>query len=1040
MEELIPIIVIGIATLIVALPIVALILAGFAYSRAKAAANSMQELLNCVTNLQKELLELKKRIDTVSTLLSTPVPQPPVPTAEPEPVKPLPVSAVSAPPPAQVTTAQQPTQLQPPVEPAQRFIEKIGPAVQPPQEQKPPVAPSDRAPTEPVAKPFLARVNWEQFLGVKLFAWAAGLALFLGAGFFLKWSFDHGLITPPVRVAMGFVTGIGLVVAGLRIPKQRYNTLAQALIAAGVVILYADIFASCSFYHFIPNAAAFLLMVLVTVAAFLLAVRLDAPVVAILGLLGGFLTPPLLSTGQDRPFGLFGYIALLDIGLLAVALSKRWNYITLLGALATVAMQFGWVHKFFAPAKMPVATGVFLLFAALFTAAATIAHRKQLLNRFLIASAVILPLAAQAFALFLQIEPYTAIVSKPALLLVLVFGADAALLVLAGVCSNLRTLHLPAGGVVFFQLIYWTSNFLQPSALNLALGAYLLFAIVHAVFPLVLERVNPSGRTVGWAHVFAPLALVLLMLPMFELAELTFLIWPAILATDILAIALAFLTASGLGIISVLLLTGLATAIWTLKMPATLGGLPEVLWIVGATAVLFFVVGVLAARQIHVPTSESADAKRKSWFPALPELELPPELARALIPATSAILPFLLLTLLALRLPLTDPTPAFALAALMVVLLLGLVRFYQADWVGLVGLIGTVMLEAAWHTRHLNAENALTPLLWYVGFYIAFGLFPFLFQKHVEQRIVPWLVSALAGPAQFYLIYRLVKLAYPNNLMGLLPALFAIPSLLALVRLVKTLSTAAPKRNTQLALFGAVALFFITLIFPIQFEKQWITIGWALEGVALLWLFNRIPHNGLKYLGIALLVTAFVRLALNPAVLEYHPRTPTPVFNWYLYAYGIVTACLFAGARLLPTTHHLIARVNMRAVLAALGGVLGFLLVNIQIADYFSTGTTITFKFSGNFARDMTYSLAWGLYAFVVLLIGILRNLRGARYAGLGLLTVTLLKLFLHDLWSLGGLYRIGALIGLALVLIPVSYLYQRFIFPKTERQQLKQQ
>lgn len=204
-------------------------------------------------------------------------------------------------------------------------------------------------------------------MGVKLFAWAAGLALFLGVRFFLKWSFEHGYITPPIRVAMGFVTGIGLLVGGLRLPRPRYAVLAQALTGAGVVILYADIFASCSFYHFIPPGAAFLLMALVTAVAFLLAVRLDAPAVAIRGLLGGFLKPPLLSTGVDRRLGLFGYVALLDAGLLAVALRQRWNYLALLAALATIATQFARAGQFFAVEKMPVATGFYLSFAALFT-------------------------------------------------------------------------------------------------------------------------------------------------------------------------------------------------------------------------------------------------------------------------------------------------------------------------------------------------------------------------------------------------------------------------------------------------------------------------------------------------------------------------------------------------------------------------------------------------------------------------------------------------------------------------------------------------
>ncbi|MBK9138770.1 MAG: DUF2339 domain-containing protein [Verrucomicrobia bacterium] len=107
---------------------------------------------------------------------------------------------------------------------------------------------------------------------------------------------------------------------------------------------------------------------------------------------------------------------------------------------------------------------------------------------------------------------------------------------------------------------------------------------------------------------------------------------------------------------------------------------------------------------------------------------------------------------------------------------------------------------------------------------------------------------------------------------------------------------------------------------------------------------------------------------------------------------------------------------------------LGFLLLNIQIADWFSTGRNLTVEFNASFGQDMTYSLAWGLYAFMLLSIGFRADARAARYAGMGLLVVTIVKLFLHDLWRLGGLYRIGSLIGLALVLIVVSFIYQRFL------------
>jgi len=125
--------------------------------------------------------------------------------------------------------------------------------------------------------------------------------------------------------------------------------------------------------------------------------------------------------------------------------------------------------------------------------------------------------------------------------------------------------------------------------------------------------------------------------------------------------------------------------------------------------------------------------------------------------------------------------------------------------------------------------------------------------------------------------------------------------------------------------------------------------------------------------------------------LEYHPRAATPIFNWYLYAYGLVTVCLFVGAALLAAPRNKIGSLNAQPILFTLGIVLAFLLVNIEIADFFSEpGSTLTFQFSGNFARDMTYSIAWALFALILLVVGIWRKIPGARYSALGLLSVTI--------------------------------------------------
>jgi len=321
-------------------------------------------------------------------------------------------------------------------------------------------------------------------------------------------------------------------------------------------------------------------------------------------------------------------------------------------------------------------------------------------------------------------------------------------------------------------------------------------------------------------------------------------------------------------------------------------------------------------------------------------------------------------------------------------------------------------------------------LAWYIGFAAVFTVFPFLFHRRLATKTVPWATAALAAPLHFLLVYDVMRTAYPNGMVGLIPAAFSVASLLGLIVLLKRTPAESPARNAQLALFGGAALFFITLIFPIQFDRQWITLGWALEGVALCWLFHRVPHHGLRLVGTALLVVAFVRLALNPAVFSYHARSVTPIFNWYLYTYGIVAVCLFAAARLLAPPRNLILGRNIRPLLYTLGTILAFLLLNIEIADYFSRSgmATLTFQFSGNFARDMSYSIAWAMFALVLLIIGIRRTARPVRYASLGLLGVTILKLFLHDLSQLDQLYRIAAFVVVAIIAILASFLYQRFL------------
>ena len=290
-------------------------LAAWLVARAISARHRIDELARRIETLESELHRLRRAPappaeDPVES--TTPISAPPIIPAfkpEPEPVSFSTASAIAPSPESMAASAPFRAQIQ---------------------------APEPPRLAEPAMAPFPA-IDWEQFMGVKLFAWVGGLALFLGVSFFVKYSFDNNLVPPELRVAMGFLTGLCLLVGGVVMAGKQRSTLSQTLCATGVVILYAVTFACRSIYHFefFGPVPTFFLMALITATAFLLAVRLDAMVVALLGMLGGFLTPVLLSTGVDNPVGLFGYIAILDAGLLVVALHRRWDFLAGLAAGGT---------------------------------------------------------------------------------------------------------------------------------------------------------------------------------------------------------------------------------------------------------------------------------------------------------------------------------------------------------------------------------------------------------------------------------------------------------------------------------------------------------------------------------------------------------------------------------------------------------------------------------------------------------------------------------------------------------------------------------
>jgi uncharacterized membrane protein len=120
-------------------------------------------------------------------------------------------------------------------------------------------------------------------------------------------------------------------------------------------------------------------------------------------------------------------------------------------------------------------------------------------------------------------------------------------------------------------------------------------------------------------------------------------------------------------------------------------------------------------------------------------------------------------------------------------------------------------------------------------------------------------------------------------------------------------------------------------------------------------------------------------------------------------------------------------------LLPAAGAAILFLLLNIEIADVFSTGPALTFNLMhGSLAQDLSYTIGWGVYAIGLLVAGIIAQNRFTRVAAILLLIVTIGKAFAHDLTRLDGLYRVASFVGLTICLILVAVIIQKFVLRKS--------
>jgi uncharacterized membrane protein len=1229
----------GAAALVVALlavPFVLPIISWVMARRARARVDELEDRIaqqdERITRLSNQLALLKKDGAAVPAaappvvtpaVVAPPVVAPPVVTKAPPPaaievppaIKPPSTVVLSPPPPPPPSVPAEipsPTRVvSPPVPP-------------PPSPPRPPIEP----PVEILEPPPPSwSFDWERLVGVRLFSAIAGIALVFAAVFFLRYSIDQGWLQPPVRVVIGVLVSIVLLVVCDRKAARKYTATANAMDAAAVAILFATFFAAHSLWHLIPAGAAFGLLALVTLTAVLLSIRHDSMFIAVLGLLGGFATPILLSTGENQPIPLFGYLLLLNVGLAWVAYRNGWTILSVLTLIFTTIYQWAWVVRFLDAAQLPLALAIFTVFPVVGYGLLMVArsrpgttehaHSDHVEWTMLIASA--LPIV---FAVYLAVSGYR---EHYALIFGWLLLIDAGLLAVS-IARSADILHAAGALGTLIAVVSWIAMSYWPGALVPMTGFTALFVLLYLVAPMIADRFDGSFEGAGeHAVVVAPLLLMAFPLLIVNdplaaapwrtfpvlFALIAIIVWrafaeptgrlyfiaaffglaaeaawsskfltpqtlPAALATygafallylgvphrarrrgtplqptagpgvvllfglmllmyfaDArvavaglwgLALLLAILNAAlfiesasarlpllalagslaswavlfawwreaaaAVGLLSSLLVVvGLSLVmvggyLWGMRFAPTsdadAGGprAAQGLWLAllghlfllavamnvewalppwplfGAAAViaLAFSTAALAAKQpaIHLASTVMVAIGVIAWR----GVTQPVGYADVAIAAFGALSLYALVWIAAMRrfatmaaitaalvlvcseinlvammlLPLPAPFP-LTVAAHVIAFALLLTLTTRFAWPNMASLFAVMAGVAAAAILLESLHTGRNVLIQTGAIYAVFAIYPLILGGRAKDNRDPYVAALIAGAAAFFIARHGMSDAGLEWMVGIVPVVIGAITALHLSQLL-CIQPSGQRDLGRLALVAGAALAFLTVAIPLQLRHQWITIGWAVEGAAVAWLFTRITHRGLLLASVALFAAVFGRLVLNPEVFHYEPRGDMRIVNWYLYTYVIAAAAMGVAAWWFTKTDDRLAGTmpRPRHLLPTGATILMFMLLNIEIADYYSDGPEILFRFGSSIQQDLTYTIAWLAFGIIMLAAGIVAKAKPARIASVALIAITTFKCFLYDLRSLGGLYRVAAFVGLAISLALVSLALQKYV------------
>ncbi len=254
-----------------------------------------------------------------------------------------------------------------PTQPVMRTEPRVvqQPAPKPP---SPPIVQKQSTPTTATVKKAQPSQPLEMKLGIYGAIIVGGIALIVGLLFLVKNAFTPFLTTPQGKLTVITATGLVFLIIGEITRRRSYGYVAKSATAIGFALLYAAVFSAYGYFDLLGSTVAFGLAIIITAGALTYAVSLNEVIMAVLAMLGGYLSPYLLSTNENRPHALFIYVAILSIGAMACSVFRKWKVVKILAFIGYAVLFSGWFTKFYSPDQSSLALSYLWFFTLIFLA------------------------------------------------------------------------------------------------------------------------------------------------------------------------------------------------------------------------------------------------------------------------------------------------------------------------------------------------------------------------------------------------------------------------------------------------------------------------------------------------------------------------------------------------------------------------------------------------------------------------------------------------------------------------------------------------